>query len=76
MKSILEILKTIRPEYDFTSSEDFIGDGMLDSFDVVTLVSSIDKQYGISVEGTDIVPENFQNISVIQQLLAKYGVRE
>jgi acyl carrier protein len=76
MKSILEILKTIRPEYDFTSSDDFIADGMLDSFDVVTLVSTIDKEYGISIEGTDILPENFKSISMIQRLLSSYGVQE
>ena len=43
MKSIAEILKEIRPEFDFTASRDFISDGMLDSFDIVTLVSALDK---------------------------------
>ena len=62
MKSVTEILKEIRPEFDFTASDDFIADGMLDSFDIVTLVSALDKNYGISIPGTDIVPENFQNL--------------
>ena len=73
MQTIDEILKGIRPEFDFTASQDFIGDGMLDSFDIVTLVSELDKTYGISISGLDIVPEYFQNISSIQQLLQKYG---
>ena len=54
MKSVVEILKEIRPEFDFTASSDFITDGMLDSFDVVTLVAALDKNYGISIQGTDI----------------------
>jgi acyl carrier protein len=54
MKTIPEILKEIRPEFDFTTSSDFIGDGMLDSFDVVTLVSTLDKNFGISIPGTEI----------------------
>ena len=73
MPTIAEILKEIRPEFDFTASQDFVGDGMLDSFDIVTLVSDLDKAYGISISGLDIVPENFQNIASIQKLLQKHG---
>jgi acyl carrier protein len=75
MKQIAEILKEIRPEFDFTTSNDFMADGMLDSFDVVTLVSTLDKTYGISIQGTEIVPENFQNLQTIEVLLKKYGVQ-
>ena len=73
MPSIAEILREIRPEFDFTASEEFVGDGMLDSYDIVTLVSDLDEAYGISISGLDIVPENFQNIASIQKLLQKYG---
>lgn len=75
MKTIEEILNDIRPEFDFTTSDDFIGDGMLDSFDVVTLVSELDKTYSISIDGVDILPENFQNLGAIRALLERYGVR-
>jgi acyl carrier protein len=72
LKTIEEVLKGIRPEFDFTTSQDFLGDGMLDSFDMMTLVSDLDKAHGISIAGVDIVPENFQNIASIQNLLRKY----
>ena len=75
MKAIVEILKEIRPEFDFTASKDFMADGMLDSFDMVTLVSTLDKTYGISIQGTEILPENFQNLETIEALLRKYGVQ-
>jgi acyl carrier protein len=75
MKPIAEILKEIRPEFDFTASNDFMADGMLDSFDMVTLVAALDKTCGISIPGTDIVPENFQNIATIEALLRKCGVK-
>ena len=73
MQTIADILKEIRPEFDFTASDDFIDDGMLDSFDIVTLIADLDKAYGISISGLDIVPENFRNIATIQELLRKYG---
>ena len=74
MKTVQDILKEIRPEFDFSASNDFIADGMLDSFDMVTLVSTLDKNYGISIQGTDILPENFQNLETITALLRKCGV--
>ena len=75
MKKILEILREIRPESDFDSSGDFIADGMLDSFDMVALVSTLDRVYGISIDGTDILPEHFRNLDAIASLVGKYGVR-
>ena len=75
MKSVIEILKEIRPEFDFTASDDFIADGMLDSFDVVTLVASLDKNFTISIPGVDIVPENFKNLETISALLRKSGAK-
>lgn len=75
MKAIPEILKEIRPEFDFTTSADFFSDGMLDSFDLMTLVSTLDKTYGISIQGTDILPENFQNILAIETLLRRSGAK-
>ena len=75
MKALADILKEIRPEFDFTVSKDFLGDGMLDSFDMITLVAALDKNYGISIQGTDIVPENFSNLQAIETLLRQSGAK-
>ena len=75
MKGVPEILKEIRPEFDFSASSDFIADGMLDSFDLVMLVATLDKTYGISIPGTDIVPEHFRDLEAIEGLLRRCGVR-
>lgn len=74
MKRIIEILTTIRPEFDFTESNDFINDGLLDSFDIVTLVTELDEKFSISIDGLDIVPENFKNLITIKALLKNKGV--
>jgi len=74
MKTVEQVLKGIRPEFDFTTSEDFIADGMLDSFDVITLVSELDAAYGISINGSDILPENVKNLAAIARLLQTYGI--
>ncbi|MBR3622882.1 MAG: acyl carrier protein [Selenomonadaceae bacterium] len=76
MKTISNILAEIRPEFDFSESNDFFEDGYLDSFDLITLVSMLDKEYGIKIKGTDIVPENFCNMVAIRNLLKGYGVKD
>ena len=75
MNKLIAILQDIRPESDFSHSTDLLEDGLLDPFDMVTLVSSLDQAYGISIDGLDIVPDNFKSISTITTLLEKYGVR-
>ena len=70
-KKILAILEEIRPEFDYTESSDFIEDGYLDSFDMVTLVASLEDKFGIVIDGIDIVPENFNSLESIAKLLEK-----
>lgn len=74
-EKVLEILSNIRPEFDFNEDVNFIEEGMLDSFDVVTLVSDLDTTFGISIDGVDIVPENFSSIDAIINLLKKNGAQ-
>lgn len=72
---VLEVLTNIRPEFDFTENVNFIEEGMLDSFDVVTLVADLDSMFGISIDGVDIIPENFSSVESIINLLIKNGAK-
>ncbi|MEI3301424.1 MAG: acyl carrier protein [Eubacterium sp.] len=73
METIKKILAEIRPEYDFENSTDFIEDGYLDSFDLVTLVAELDETFGISIDGLDIIPENFMSVETIADVVKKNG---
>lgn len=74
-EKVLEILSNIRPEFDFSDNVNFIEEGMLDSFDVVTLVADLDSTFRISIDGVDIVPENFSSVESIINLLVKNGAK-
>jgi len=71
-KQILQILLEIRPEGEFLQSDNFISDGLLDSFDMVILVSELDKIFNISIEGIDIIADNFKNLITIKNLVHSY----
>lgn len=68
---IIAILSELRPEFDFTEEKDFIEEGMLDSFDVVSLVSELEEAFGVLIDGTEILPENFSTIASIEALVNK-----
>lgn len=73
MGRIREILVDIRPEYDFLEDIDFIEAGMLDSFDIITLVTDLEENFDIRIYGSDILPENFCSIKAIENLIEKSG---
>ena len=75
-EQIIKILTELRPEFDFNQEGvNFIEEGMLDSFDMVNLVNDLDSTFGISIDGVDILPENFATVESIEQLLKKNGAK-
>jgi len=70
-EEIIAILTELRPEFDFTEDVNYIEQGMLDSFDIVSLVDSLDEKYNISISGLDIIPENFSSVEAIIRTLEK-----
>ena len=73
MNDIYTILNNLRPEFDFKESKDFVEDGFLDSFDIISLVSTLEEKYRIKIAGLDIVPENFCSVDAIIALVKKSG---
>jgi len=74
-EKIIKILTDIRPEFDFNQEDvNFIEEGMLDSFDLVTLISELDETFGITINGVDIIPENFSSVDKIESLLKNKNV--
>ena len=68
-EKLLEMLKELQPGMDFESSDNFVADGLLDSFDIVQLVSDIEAECNISISALDSLPENFQSIDAILTLI-------
>ena len=69
MEELLGILKGIRPDVDFANETALIDDGILDSFDVVSIISEIDNVFGVQIRITELDPENFNSAEAIWQLV-------
>ena len=72
-EEIMAMLRELRPEFDFENSEDYIMDGLLDSFDIISLCGMLEEKYGIKIDGLDIVPENFSSVQTLKALVEKNG---
>lgn len=69
MEKLMEILKGIRPDVDFENETSLIDDGILDSFDVVSIISELDNEFGVQVRITELDPENFNSAEAIWNLV-------
>lgn len=70
-EEILEVLARINEDADFENSTDFIEDGLLDSFEIVSLVDELESVFDIEISGADIIPDNFVSMEAIAELINK-----
>lgn len=70
-EKVIDILTELRPEFDFTEDVNFIEEGMLDSFDVVSLVDEIESTFGVAIGGSDVLPENFCSVDAICETIKR-----
>lgn len=59
MDQLMDILTELRPDVDFETEKSLIDGGVLDSFDIVTLVAELNENFDIEININDLVPENF-----------------
>lgn len=71
MEKLLEILTDLHPDVDFDTEERLIDDGILDSFDIVTLIAEIDDVFDVAVPAEQLIPENFNSAKSIYALLER-----
>ncbi|MEE0267347.1 MAG: acyl carrier protein [Bacteroidales bacterium] len=69
MEKLLEILEGIRPDVDFRNETALIDDGILDSFDVVSIISELDDAFDVQIRITELDPENFNSAESIWNLI-------
>ena len=71
MEKLYEILKNLHPDVDFTVEQDLIGEEILDSLDIVTLITEINSEYDVSIPAEEILPENFCSAEAIYALISR-----
>jgi len=71
MEQLLEILNRLHPDVDFTEVDDLYEEGVLDSLDMVRLVTEIAQTFDVSVPPEELIPENFLNVDSILAMIER-----
>lgn len=72
-EKVKQILRDCEVEEKDIDNENLIENEILESIQVAEIVMNIEAEFGIEIDGDDIVPENFINIKKIEELILKYS---
>ena len=68
---LLEILSDLHPEVDFETAEKLFDNKILDSFDVVTIITEVGSEFDIQIPADQIVPENFNSAKALYDIICR-----
>ena len=71
MEALLEILNALHPEVDFETCNTLVDDKIIDSFDIVTIISEVNEEYDVVIPAEEIIPENFNSASALYELICR-----
>jgi acyl carrier protein len=71
LEQLMEILEELRPDVDFENEKQLITDGILDSFDIVSLVGELNDAFDIEIQVGNLVPDNFNSTEGMIALIEK-----
>ena len=71
MEELMELLEGIRPDIDFEKEKALVTDRLLESFDIINLVSEINDEFDVKIKPADLVPENFDSVEAMWEMIER-----
>jgi Phosphopantetheine attachment site. len=71
MEELLEILTELHPDVDYDKEEHLVDDRILDSLDIITLISEIDDRLDVTIPAEEIIPENFNSAKALGEPISR-----
>ena len=69
MEELIKIMSEVRPDVDFETETALIDDEILDSFDIISIVSEINVAFDVEIDVGDLLPENFNSAAALFDLI-------
>ena len=66
---VLSVLMQTRSDVDFEKETQLIDDGILDSFDIIQIVSDLNEEFDLDITADELEPENFNTLDAITALV-------
>ena len=71
MKELMNILTELKPDVDFNEEKGLVDNGILDSFDIVQLISQLKETFDIEISPAEIIPENFNSAESLWNMVKR-----
>jgi acyl carrier protein len=71
MEELLRIMSEVRPDIDFETETKLIDNEMLDSLDIVAIVTDVNDEFDVEINVNDLLPENFNSAEALYELIQK-----
>ena len=71
MEELIEVLKSVKPRYDFTEDTELIKNKVFDSLAMIQLVAELSDEFDVEITAEDIVPENFESVKSIYNMIKR-----
>ena len=71
MSELLDILHKVTSGIDYVNEKHLVSDELIDSLDVMTIVTEIFDEFDVEILPTDVVPENFESVEAMWQLIMR-----
>lgn len=70
-QGVLAVLQELHEDIDYEGEEALVDDRILDSFDLVTLVTELGEEFDVEITAKDFIPENFNSIDRLTRLVLR-----
>lgn len=71
MDRLIEILSELKPDVNFTRDTRLVDDKIFDSLGMISLVAELSDEYDIEISPMDIVPENFETVETLYEMIER-----
>jgi len=71
MEELKELLEGIRPDIDFETEDKLIDNGILDSIDILSIITEVNDAFDVEINVQFLLPENFNSMAAIYDLIQK-----
>ena len=71
LDDVIQMLEDIQEDVDYETCTTLIDDHVLDSFDILAIVSAADDEFDVTIPAKDIIPQNFNSAAALHALIQR-----
>ena len=69
MEELYELLENNCPTIDFRKEKKLITDKLIDSIELVSIITDIEETFSVEIDISEIAPENFDSVESMWEMI-------